>query len=146
MPVDVERKAGRRHSRPSTSRLSTRCVRSLPARSRLPRGLRALVSRGIILLVGPRVWGPSCPRSCPRSRLRLRPSTASRPLPFARRPSPAARLPWRRSTGGSRAVPQHTSPLAKRVHGRHKSWPGGQFENINQNEGLFKVWTGETRR
>ncbi|KAG5457565.1 MAG: hypothetical protein BJ554DRAFT_2381 [Olpidium bornovanus] len=69
--------------------------------------------------MGSHVRGPPCPRS----RRRLRPSTASRPLicafrppPFALRPpSPAACLPWRRSTGGLRAVLQHTSGLGVNV-------------------------------
>ncbi|KAG5458968.1 MAG: hypothetical protein BJ554DRAFT_716, partial [Olpidium bornovanus] len=58
-------------------------------------------SRGIILLVGPRVWGPSCPRS----RRRLRPSTASRPLPCALCPAPAVLRPPPAFRGvGRRAV------------------------------------------
>ncbi|KAG5460855.1 MAG: hypothetical protein BJ554DRAFT_7047 [Olpidium bornovanus] len=49
-----------------------------------------------------------CPALDPAAASALRPPLALCPAPFARRPSPAARLPWRRSTGGLRAVLQHT--------------------------------------
>ncbi|KAG5461857.1 MAG: hypothetical protein BJ554DRAFT_5887 [Olpidium bornovanus] len=84
----------------------------------------------------------------------LRPPLALCPAPFARRTSPAARLPWRRSTGGSRAVLQHTRrrggtvadqqhcslPLyAGRGRGSGRTWPqqragitsGGNEKGVN---------------
>ncbi|KAG5457842.1 MAG: hypothetical protein BJ554DRAFT_2046, partial [Olpidium bornovanus] len=90
---------------------------------------------GAILLVDPRVRGPSCPRS---RRRRFRPSTASRLLPCAllpppvallpfalRPPSPAACLPWRRSTGGLRAVLQHILAEAQAVAARRRGGISG---------------------
>ncbi|KAG5460164.1 MAG: hypothetical protein BJ554DRAFT_7821, partial [Olpidium bornovanus] len=88
-------------------------------------------SRGAILLVDPRVRGPSA----------LDPAAAASALrpPLARRPpSPAARLPWPRSTGGLRVVLQHSYSRTSKAY---KLWDPSSDQIVER----FDVTVDERR-